>query len=194
MPFLAGVSTATILATTAAVAGAGMTALSSIASGNQQAAAAKAQAQGLKDQAKAAEYNRQVAELGARNVEKAGEYEVDKQRQAGRKLLGAQKAGFGAAGVEMAGTPLEVMASTAADLEMEAIATRYNYAVDAARYRSQAGFFGFEAERQRSMADITQSMASYPVTRGYLGAGTALLTTGAALFGKTTTKSPTSRV
>ena len=177
-----------------AMAGAAVTAVSSIASGYQQAAGARAsgelQKQGYEAQANAARYNQQVAEMAAQNTEKAGQWEVEKQQRKDAKLLGAQEAGYGAAGVTPEGTPLEVMAATAHDVTLDELTTKYNYSVEAARQRSQAGMFGYEAARDTSMgkniADVQNSMAPSMVARGFMGAGTALLTSAASLYGKTT--------
>jgi hypothetical protein len=45
-----------------------------------------------------------------------------------------------------------------------------NYRNQASRFSAQADFYGYEGERQ-------DELAGYPVGRGIMGAGTALLTT-----------------
>ena len=187
MPFMAAA------APFIALAGGAMTAVSSVVSGLQQAAGARAsgelQKQGYEAQANAARYNAQVAEMAAQNTEKAGAYEVSKEQRRGDKLIGSQEAGYGAAGVTAEGSPLEVMASTAHDITMDELTTKYNYSVEASRQRSQAGMFGYEAARDTSMgsniANVQESMAPSMVARGFMGAGTALLTTAGSIYGKT---------
>jgi hypothetical protein len=156
-------------------------AVSSVSQGIYQGAA-------MKQQAEAASYNRMVALQNAESVRKAGEYAEEQQRKDALRLLGAQKAAYGKAGVTMEGTPLEMVAQTAAELEQEALATRYNYGVEESRYLSQAGYYGYEAERQRALS-------SYPVGAGILKAGTTLLTTGGSMgmqyqYGKSGGKVP----
>ena len=142
--------------------GSGVGAISSIRQGSAQAAALKSQAAG-------ARYNQQVAEMNAQSVERARDYQTQLQREKNQRLLGAQKVGYGKGGVTMEGTPLEVMADTASDQEKDIIAQRYNYDIQSWRYRSQAGQYGFEADR-------STSMATGATTAGYFGAGTTLLT------------------
>jgi len=183
MPFLAAtaagigtMSTMGAVASDMALLGAGVTAASSISSGIQQSAMYKAQA-------RAADYNRQVAEANARAVEESGRFWEEQQREKQLKLRGSQVAAYGKAGVVMEGTPLEVLAETAAEQEQDILAGRYNFATEAARWRSQAGFYGFESSRQRALSD-------YPIGRGIMGAGTALLITGGNLLTKWDTARP----
>ena len=150
------------IAAGSAILGTGLGVISSIRQGSAQSAALKSQAAG-------ARYNQQVAEMNAQAVENASAYQTQLQREKNQRLLASQKVGYGKAGVTMEGTPLEVMADTAADQEKDIIAQRYNYDIQAWRYRSQAGQYGFEADR-------SMSMASGATTAGYLGAGTTLLT------------------
>jgi hypothetical protein len=140
---------------------------SSIKSGEQQKEAYEGQAAG-------ARYNQSVAEANAQATEQAGAFAEQQARLKALRLQGTQAVGFAKTGVLLEGSPLDVMAETAALEEQDILATRYNYGVQAARYRSQAGFYGFEAQRQ-------DSISGYPVQAGYLKAGTSLLTTGAGL-------------
>ena len=142
--------------------GAGVGAVSSIAQGSAQSAA-------LKSQSNAARYNQSVAEMNANAIRQSGAYQEQMQRDKNRRLIGAQKVGYGKAGVTMEGTPLEVMADTASEQEQDIIANRYNTNIAAWRAESQAGQFGFEASRDTAMAGTS-------TTAGYLGAGTTLLT------------------
>lgn len=181
MPFLAAIPA--WVGTAAALTGAAVTATSAIASGIQQKEAYEAQAKG-------ADYNRAVAnqaavaaDANAAAVARSEAAWEEQQREKNLRLQGAQKAGFGAAGVLMEGSPLDVLGQTVKDQEMDIWTQRYNYDVEAAnyrnqasRFRSQAGFYDFETKRQEAMGD-------YAVGAGVLGAGTSLLTTGGALLG-----------
>jgi hypothetical protein len=159
--------TAAIITGVTAIAGLGMSMYSSYQSGKQQEAAYKAQAEG-------ARYNQQVAEQNAQATENAGAYAEQQARLKAARLAGTQATGYAKSGVLMEGSPLDVMAETAALEEQDILATKYNYGVQAARYRSQAGFYGYEAQRQ-------DNISGYPVQAGILKAGTSLLTTGAKL-------------
>ncbi len=170
IPVALGTTWATIGGVTAAVgtlAGLGLSMYSSVKSGEQQKAAYEAQAEG-------ARYNQSVAEANALGTEQAGAFAEQQARLKALRLQGTQAVGFAKTGVLLEGSPLDVMAETAALEEQDILATRYNYGVQAARYRSQAGFYGYEAQRQ-------DNISGYPVQAGILKAGTSLLTTGAAL-------------
>lgn len=166
MPFMAAAAPYIALAATAL--GTGVSVLSAVGQGQAQKAA-------MKEQSRAAAYNRQVAEQNAQAVEAAGRLDIEQQRREHLQILGAQKARYGAAGVIMEGTPLEVMAQTASDMEQDILTTQYNYDVKAARWRSEAGFYDYEAMRNKNLAPYYSSQST-------LKAGTALLT-GASQVG-----------
>jgi len=166
MPFLAAIPAWVGIA--AAAVGAGVSAISAIGQGGQQQAIYKSQAQG-------ARFNQQVMEENARAVENSWAYTEDQKRRQFARLKGTQEAMAGASGTTFEGTPLDIFAQTASDAENEIIAGRYNAAVQAARFRSQGNFAGYEAERQDNLGEMA-------MTPAYLKAGTALLSTAANLF------------
>lgn len=141
--------------------GTGVTALSAMKQGQEQAAA-------YKDQSRAALYNQQVAEANAQQVDKSAKYWEEQERKKQLQLRGTQAAGYGGAGVMMEGSPLDVLAFTAEEQERDIIAGRWNYGVEAARWRNQGAFYGYESQRQ---GNLTGSA----LTTGYMKAGTALL-------------------
>ena len=80
---------------------------------------------------------------------------ADDERRKGRRLAGSQRAAFGKSGVKIdEGTPLDVLAQTAADAETNAL---------------RAAFF-FEQQA----ADF-KSIGKTALTRGILGAGATIL-------------------
>jgi hypothetical protein len=105
--------------------------------------------------ASTADYNARVATQNAA-------YEERIQREKAQRLMAQQSSGYLKAGVAMSGTPLDVLADTAAQAELDALAIRYGGATQAAGYRAQ----GAAAK-----------------TAGYIGTGTTLLT-GASSWGK----------
>jgi hypothetical protein len=93
----------------------------------------------------------QQSELSTRAAQAAREDELRK----GRRLAGKQRAAFGKSGVKIdEGTPLDVLAQTAADAELNAIRA------------------AFEFEQQ---ADNFRSAGKIQLTRGILGAGATIL-------------------
>ena len=77
-------------------------------------------------------------EAQAKATKARGRIAEARVRRSGEKLLGTQRAKFAKAGVRVAGTPMEVMAQTAADIELEALMLRSNAAQEAAALRTGA--------------------------------------------------------
>lgn len=78
---------------------------------------------------KAASYNASLAEAEAASRERA-------QREAARRQIGSIRAGIGKSGATSAGTPLMVLAESAANAEIDALNTRYGGTTQAGIYRA----------------------------------------------------------
>lgn len=186
--------TAAIVTAVAAVVGTAVSAVSAISSGQQQKKAAKsleaanlasynANKESYEYQAAAAKKNQEVEEANALATETAYAYEEKKARIKAAQTLGTQVTTYGKSGVLMEGSPLDVMAETAELEEQDILATKYNYTVQAARYRSQAEYYQMEEEQYTKMAAYpynSKYTADY-TTSSYLKAGSSLLTGGAKL-------------
>jgi hypothetical protein len=122
--------------------------------------AAGAIAQGNASKA-AANYNAAVARQNADIARANAAADADKQERQGRLLAGKQRAATGASGITPEGSPLEVMADSALEAELDALTTRY-------RGELQARSSGQDARLQGMRGSADQ-------TAGYIGAGTALL-------------------
>lgn len=134
---------------------------------SQAMSAASTYAQG-QAQASAYEASARAAEQQAQAQRKKGEYQAGVIRDKGQSVLSTQRARYGASGVAMTGTPLEVALSTTRDVEMDALMARYNAEVDARRSEGQASIY--------------RSQASAASRAGTIGAVGTLLT-GAATLG-----------
>jgi hypothetical protein len=124
-----------------------------------QAQAAAAQ---MEHQAKINEYNAGLARnkaIAARQTAAAREAQV---RKAGRRALSNMSAGYGAAGVTTAGTPLLVMSETVGEIELDALRLQ--------RQGNQEAINAL-AEQTASM----RSMAGHTRKMGFVSAGTSLL-------------------
>jgi len=165
-----------IITAVMAVAGTGMAVISSIQQGQAQSQAAKAQSRAYASQAEASRRNAETSRQNAEYIRQAGAIEEQKQREKGLRLLGTQAALFGKAGVTNEGTPLEVMADTAGQLEKDALTTRYNYWIKSQRALSEAGQYDFMGNRSTDMAGFADQSAGFASTAGYMKAGTTLLT------------------
>ena len=131
-----------------------------------------------------AQFNARLAEMGAESERVAAEFEIKTLEQAGKfeeaklkreklKTLGMQRVAYAKGGVRLEGSPLEVMADTAAQYELDIAANRYNVQTGIAttRYGMEVG-----VSKYRSQAEQSRLMAKRYKTAGYLGAGSTLLT------------------
>jgi hypothetical protein len=96
--------------------------------------------------ATALEHNAAVADQEAANERMKSDFEARQQRRRVRRLMGSQRAAYGRSGVTASGTPLDVLADTAGEAELERLVILRNGEVaaigfenKAAGLRSQAG-------------------------------------------------------
>ena len=82
-------------------------------------------AQQAEAQANISGYNAQVSQNEALRAEQEARERARRIREENQRLLGTQRASYGKAGVAMEGTPLEIMADTAAMGELNAADTMY---------------------------------------------------------------------
>lgn len=136
-PFLLGLGasagTAATIGTVASVAGTAFSVIGALKGGRAESGAAQ--------------FNADSARMEAQSRENA-------QRAAAQRQLGTIRAGVSKSGATMEGTPLMVLAESAANAEIDALNTRYSGQREAALYESR----GRNAK-----------------TAGYMRAGTSLL-------------------
>jgi hypothetical protein len=137
------------------LASAAVSAAGSIAQGN----AAKA----------SANYNAAVARQNAGIANANAAADAAKQERQGDLLAGKQRAATGASGITPEGSPLEVMADSALESELDSLTTRY-------RGQLQARSYGQDATLQGMRGDAAQQA-------GYIGAGAELLSGASKAFG-----------
>lgn len=117
-----------------------------------------------------AQYNSQVQEQRAQQIEEEAEARAAIQGRANVRALGSMKAAYAGAGVDVnEGTPLEVMSDAAAELELQKQMILYGGKVGAYNARVQG--------------NIDLMMGSYAAAAGETGANATLLT-GAARIGQ----------
>lgn len=141
-PAIAAVSASTWAATAAVVSAVGMI----------------SQAQSAKS---AANYNAAVAERNATVSRQQAAANEAAQRRENYRAMGRIRAGYGAAGVTPEGSPLDILESSAAEAELDALNTRYKGELTAIGYQDEA--------------TLQRSRASSAMTAGVLNAGSALL-------------------
>ena len=149
--------------TTAVTLGDAFTVVGAVTSGLGALSAGQAQSD-------MAEYNAAVAANQAIAAQQSAAFDEEQHRAKLAKLISTQKANAGASGIDPnTGSPLSVMADTAEQGELDALAIRYGGQVGASRATSQATLDKMQAKAAR--------------IGGYYGAGTSLLT-GASRLGR----------
>ena len=116
-------------------------------------------------EASAANYNSAVANQNAEQAIAQAAEEERRTRVIARKQIGAARAAYGASGVSLEGSPLDVLGEMAATAEMDALTVRHAGRVRAAGYMNEARLDKFRAKTAR--------------TGAYFGASGALLGGGA---------------
>lgn len=95
----------------------------------------------------AGHYNAEVARRQATIVRGRATFEAAKQRDMTHKLLATSRARAGASGLGFGGSPLEVMAATAQEAELDARAIEYGGELEAVGYESQATLAEWEGKQ-----------------------------------------------
>lgn len=103
-----------------------------------------------KAEAAAAEFNARQSQLEAQSRERAQRAEADRR-------LGTIRAQIGKSGATSAGTPLMVLAESAANAEIDALNTRFTGLREQALYRSQ----GQNARKQGNLAAGTSLLSGF---------------------------------
>lgn len=116
----------------------------------------------------AANYNADVSSQNAAMTRSQGAAAVEKQRRENERALGSIKASYGASGVTMDGSPMDVFASSAAEAELDAQNTAYNYEVKARGYDSEATL---SRSRAKSAATGAVFSAAGQLLGGFNGFG-----------------------
>lgn len=119
-------------------------------------------------QARASEYNANVAEMNAEQAILISAQDERRQRIIARKELGSIRAAYGASGVSMEGSPMDVLAESTANAELDALNIRYAGQAKAAGLRDEASYERFRAKETRAA--------------GVLGAAASLLSGGARAY------------
>lgn len=100
----------------------------------------------------AADYNAAVNQQNATMTRQQGSAAVEKQRRENVRLLGSIKANYGASGITMEGSAMDVFAASAAEAELDAQNTAYNYEVKARGYDAESTLNRARANNARTGA------------------------------------------
>lgn len=109
----------------------------------------------------AAKFNASVADRNALIARQQAEEDVNRQRRDTRRRMGSIRARFGASGVDLAGSPLDVIEDSAAEAELDALTIQHQGELKAQ---------GFDIN-----ASMSRTRAKTERQAGFMRAGTALL-------------------
>lgn len=123
-------------------------------------------------QARAAEYNAQVAERNRIAILAQADNEaIDKTRENERRLA-VVRAAYGKAGIDLAGSPLDVIQDTAIEQQLDVSRIRYEGELKAIGQQDQATLYRMEASNARTAGSISAVGALFG---GFSNAGVSLL-------------------
>jgi hypothetical protein len=112
----------------------------------------------------AAQYNANVAQQNAQQVRAQAEEEARRNKAIAKKQIGSMRAGYAASGVTLEGSPLDVLAESASNAELDSLTTRHSGEIRAQSFDSEA-----RLERFRGTNALTSSRIS--AAGALLGAG-----------------------
>lgn len=119
-------------------------------------------------QAQAYKYNAKVSDINADMATQTAAENERRQRILNAKKLGDIRAGYGASGLTIDGSPQDVLEESAAAAELDALTIRHGGLVEATGYRNDAR--------------LARSQASSTMTKGYISAATDLLGSGSKVI------------
>jgi len=154
-----------------AVGAAVVGAVGSVMEGKERAKAAQAQAQA---QAQADRYNAQMSEQQAAYYRQKAKFEEGRFRRQSLRDLGKMRASYAAAGVELAGSPLDVLEEDAAIAEMDALLIRHDAEVKGTSLQNSARLDRYSADSaiaQGNRAARSARILGGVQAAGYLGRG-----------------------
>jgi hypothetical protein len=178
---MAGFTTAAILGL--AFAGTATQAVGQWKAGTQAKKAGEAQRRAAESQAELLDFNAQVADLQAVDATARGLQEESRFRQGVRVMIGSQRAGIAAGGIDVGyGSAVDVQADAAMLGELDALTIRQNaareawgYKVEAADTRQRAKIARTEGVMLEAAGRANQTAARIGAVGGILGAGGSLL-------------------
>lgn len=118
-------------------------------------------------QAEVGRANQRVADQAAQTEREIGAFNVARERRVLRRQLGEQRAAAGAQGTALIGQPVDILAASERQAELDLQAIRFDSELRARNLETQADFRRFEGRQARQT--------------GFTRAGTALLTGGSRI-------------
>lgn len=102
-------------------------------------------------QAQASEFNAAIARQNAQIAQQQGAAAVQAQQRDAARRIGSMVANYGASGVQVdSGSPVDVLADSAAMATLDRLTLQYNYALKAAGFENQAKVDDMNATTSRT--------------------------------------------
>jgi hypothetical protein len=146
-------------------AAAGM--MGAMASANAATAAATQNAQ-------IAEYNREVAERNRLAALAQGDAEANDQRRDNTRVLSHIRAQYGASGLSVAGSPLDVITDTALEQELDVKKGLYKAELKGIGYRDEANNYAMKRDLSLMEAESAQKALPYTMAGQFFGGMTGV--------------------
>jgi len=153
----------------ATVIGGGVSAYGQIQQGNAAAEAARYQAAVQRN-------NAIMLDNRAEEERVKGDFEANQKRREVARILGAQRAGAGASGVEMSGSFLDVLGDSATQGALDVAMLRYNA-------ETRARDLEFDADNMRAQSELTMFEGRSAKRASRIGAFGTLLGTASSVSG-----------
>lgn len=106
-----------------------------------------------------ADYNAEVARVRAEDARRAAAIEYGQAKNVNKRIIGSQRAAFGASGFAMEGSPMNVMLSSALQGEYNALLKKHSMLSEATALESQADIYEEQGRlaRQKRFSSILTS-------------------------------------
>ena len=116
------------------------------------------------------DFNSRQLSLDAQIAQQNADAKAKALMQGGARLMSKQKVGYSKAGLRLEGTPLEVLANSYENVQLDAISTQQAGRFESAQLKAQSKF-------QASMADSQRTAGKIGLVSGLLsgGAGAAMI-------------------
>lgn len=122
-------------------------------------------------EAQAAEYNAQVNDQNANASLTQSSALEGRQRILAKKQIGQARAAYGASGVQIEGTPEDVLGDSAAAAELDALTIRHAGEVRALSYRNEASLDRYRGRNSRLQGRIRAASTIFSALGGSAGGG-----------------------
>ena len=130
----------------------------SVASAQEQAKQAQ---QAAEYNAALAKRNAEIANQNAAAARRQAVADSEAQRRSAEKQLGAMRAGYAASGIQMEGTPLDVLSSSVQQAEMDTLNTIYKGELRALSYENDATGHSLTAQLEKSKGEAAGTQGMY---------------------------------